>query len=234
MLVLCRMRSPRAAGRPCAAIQAKRETRRHGEKIGKNPPPAHGDSRRLKAPRGRPSCECAPTGRRWFSAPKGPPTRDRGPERRTAGHGSPSTKRRASGSGTGVTGRPAGHTPLRLTSRGSRVYAPGGIASRVGNALIVGFADRKTETFYRGGRVPAFSGFARTALAQAGPARRGDRSWRPCTPRQPARSAAGPPQGAVEHPHQRPVADLFRMAGRKLRAGPRRNRRLSLRRRGPL
>ena len=29
--------------------------------------------------------------------------------------------------------------------------------------LIVGFADKRTETFYRGGRVAAFSGFARTA-----------------------------------------------------------------------
>ncbi len=29
--------------------------------------------------------------------------------------------------------------------------------------MIVGFADKKTETFYRGGRVAAFSGFARTA-----------------------------------------------------------------------
>ena len=32
-----------------------------------------------------------------------------------------------------------------------------------GSTLIVGFADKKTETFYRGGRVAAFSGFARTA-----------------------------------------------------------------------
>ena len=32
-----------------------------------------------------------------------------------------------------------------------------------GNTSIVGFADKKTETFYRGGRVAAFSGFARTA-----------------------------------------------------------------------
>ena len=29
--------------------------------------------------------------------------------------------------------------------------------------MIVGFADRKTEIFYRGGRVAVFSGFARTA-----------------------------------------------------------------------
>ena len=30
--------------------------------------------------------------------------------------------------------------------------------------MIVGFADRKTGTFYRGGRVTAFLGFARTVL----------------------------------------------------------------------
>ena len=29
--------------------------------------------------------------------------------------------------------------------------------------MLVGFADRKTEKFYRGGRVAALSGFARTA-----------------------------------------------------------------------
>ena len=29
--------------------------------------------------------------------------------------------------------------------------------------MIVGFADRKTETFHRDGRVPAFSSFARAA-----------------------------------------------------------------------
>ena len=33
----------------------------------------------------------------------------------------------------------------------------------IGSALIVGFADKKTEMFYRGSRVPAFSGFVRTA-----------------------------------------------------------------------
>ena len=29
--------------------------------------------------------------------------------------------------------------------------------------MIVGFGDKRTEVFYRGRRVPAFSGFARTA-----------------------------------------------------------------------
>ena len=29
--------------------------------------------------------------------------------------------------------------------------------------MIAGFVDKKTETFYHGGRVAAFSGFARTA-----------------------------------------------------------------------
>ena len=29
--------------------------------------------------------------------------------------------------------------------------------------MIAGFADRRTEDFYKGRRVPAFSGFARTA-----------------------------------------------------------------------
>ena len=29
--------------------------------------------------------------------------------------------------------------------------------------MIVGFSDKRTEAFYRDGRVPAFSGFARTA-----------------------------------------------------------------------
>ena len=33
----------------------------------------------------------------------------------------------------------------------------------IGNALIVGFADKRTEIFYQGVRVAAFSGFARTA-----------------------------------------------------------------------
>ena len=34
---------------------------------------------------------------------------------------------------------------------------------RVGTALIVGFADKQTEDFYRGRRVAAFSGFVRAA-----------------------------------------------------------------------
>ena len=34
---------------------------------------------------------------------------------------------------------------------------------RVGTALIVGFADKQTEVFYRGRRVAAFSGFVRAA-----------------------------------------------------------------------
>ena len=34
---------------------------------------------------------------------------------------------------------------------------------RVGTALIVGFADKRTEDFYRGRRVAAFSGFVRAA-----------------------------------------------------------------------
>ena len=29
--------------------------------------------------------------------------------------------------------------------------------------MIVGFSDKRTEAFYRYGRVPAFSGFARSA-----------------------------------------------------------------------
>ena len=33
----------------------------------------------------------------------------------------------------------------------------------IGRVVIVGFRDRKTEAFYRGRRVAAFSGFARTA-----------------------------------------------------------------------
>ncbi len=33
----------------------------------------------------------------------------------------------------------------------------------IGCAVIVGFRDRKTEAFYRGRRIAAFSGFARTA-----------------------------------------------------------------------
>ena len=32
-----------------------------------------------------------------------------------------------------------------------------------GNTLIDGFADKRTEAFYQGGRVAAFPGFARTA-----------------------------------------------------------------------
>ena len=33
----------------------------------------------------------------------------------------------------------------------------------VGHAVIVGFADKRTEAFYRGGRVAGFSGFTRAA-----------------------------------------------------------------------
>ena len=37
------------------------------------------------------------------------------------------------------------------------------------SAVIVGFADKKTETLHRGGRVAAFSGFTRTASRKRDP-----------------------------------------------------------------
>ena len=63
-------------------------------------------------------------------------------------------------------------------------------------------------------------------LAQARPTRRGDRASRSVAPRQPTGSPEGPPQRTVEHPDQRSVADLFRVAGRKPWPGQRGNRRL--------
>ena len=39
----------------------------------------------------------------------------------------------------------------------------GGCKLPVGIALIIGFADKRTEAFYHGRRVAAFSGFARAA-----------------------------------------------------------------------
>ncbi len=45
----------------------------------------------------------------------------------------------------------------------TEVYARTSTATRIERTLIAGFADRRTEDFYNGRRVAAFSGFARTA-----------------------------------------------------------------------
>ena len=55
--------------------------------------------------------------------------------------------------------RPFGMLDVKRTWRLRSTWQP----EPIGSALIVGFADNRTEAFYRGRRVAAFSGFARTA-----------------------------------------------------------------------
>ena len=65
-------------------------------------------------------------------------------------------------------------------------------------------------------------------IAQTRPARCGHRTARPVTAREPARKVEGASQRAMEHPHQRPVADLLRVAGWEPRPHRRSNHRLPL------
>jgi len=88
--------------------------------------------------------------------------------------------------------------------------------------MIVGYRDKRTRAFAAGKRVKAFSGIERSAQMEL------DRleaavslkdASRPA--RQPFRGADRGPEGPVQHSHQRPMTDLFRVAGRFGRAGQR-------------
>ena len=115
--------------------------------------------------------------------------------------------------------------PYRIAGRND----PAGHNTGRQDLVIVGFSDRKTAAFYGGRRVPAFSGFDRTASRKLDQldaatglgdlARPGNRLEKP---QRPAR-------GAVEHSHQRPMADLLPVAGWKPRPDRSGNRGLPLR-----
>ena len=67
--------------------------------------------------------------------------------------------------------------------------------------MIVGFGDKRTEAFYRGQRIAAFSRFARTAsrkLDQLDAATGLDDQARPGNR---LKRLTGAAKGAVEHPH---------------------------------
>ena len=55
------------------------------------------------------------------------------------------------------------YSRITLDVTRTEVYARTQATERVEWTLIAGFADRRTEDFYNGRRVAAFSGFARTA-----------------------------------------------------------------------
>ena len=92
--------------------------------------------------------------------------------------------------------------------------------------MIVGFAEKKTETFYRGGRVAAFSGFARAASRKLDQldAAIGLRDL--SRPGNRLESLKGRRKGQWSIRINDQWADLFRMAGGKPRPGQRGNRRL--------
>ena len=71
----------------------------------------------------------------------------------------PRERRHRSGRSDGIA--PVNQITLDVTH--TDIYARRARPKRIERTLIAGFADRRTEAFYNGRRVSAFSGFARTA-----------------------------------------------------------------------
>ena len=79
--------------------------------------------------------------------------------------------------------------------------------------MIVSYRDKRTREFAAGKRVKPFSGIERSAQLML------DRLEAAVSlkdlaalPPQPSRGADRGPEGSVQHSHQRPMADLFRVA----------------------